>query len=445
MERPIYVIGHTHPDTDAICSALAYADLKKTLGLREVIACRAGNIKAGTRWVLEQFGCSEPLLLEDVRTRVADMVDPQVVSVTPATTLREIGYLIKHQKVKTIPVVDDQNHLLGLVTVGDIAQKYMDELADEGSPDIEERVKRIRRTKVNEIMRKDALIFFEGSELAEDARKVMLETRYRNYPVVDDQHHLLGVVSRYHLLALSRKKVILVDHNERGQAVNGIEEAQILEIIDHHRLGDLQTGEPIYIRNEPVGSTSTIVAGMYWENELEPTQAVAGILCAGIIADTLLFKSPTCTLRDRQTAYRLAALAGVQVEQFGREMFKASSSLIGLTPQEIFYQDFKEFRIGDQLVGISQIETIDMERVEKIKPDLLEVMEEARRNRNYDLVLLMLTDVLQEGSELLVVGSNPARVAQALGGTMSDERLYLPGVISRKKQIVPPLVKFFTR
>ncbi|MHB8170206.1 MAG: putative manganese-dependent inorganic diphosphatase [Thermincolia bacterium] len=541
--KPIYVIGHLNPDTDSICSAIAYAHLKATATGEEVVAARAGKVNQETRFVLDYFGVEDPLYIRDVKARVGDMLTGQApVAMLPCTPLREVGILTRNHNAKTIPIVDEDNHLQGIITLGDIAQKYMEELGLENLGQMHVTVDNILRTlngrlvvaqektgelkssviigamdsntlerfvkkgdvvllgdreraqlaaikagaacliitgshtttdkvrqeaknagvviisvphdtfatarlinmstPVEAMMQTENIISFEVDDLVDEARKVMLETRFRNYPVVDEENRLLGVVSRYHLLALMKKKVILVDHNEKSQAVPGLEQAEILEVIDHHRLGDVTTGEPIYFRNEPVGCTATIVTSMYNEQGIEIPPKIAGILLGAIMSDTVIFKSPTCTPRDRVAAQQLAAIAGVEAEEFGREMYKAGTSLADCTPKEIIFEDFKEFHMGDLYVGIGQVETMDSGSVAQLMDELLQEMGTIKENKGYDLVLLMVTDILQEGTVLLVVGDRVEVVEKAFGTKLDGSKTFLPGVMSRKKQVVPPLSRF---
>ncbi|NLK51993.1 MAG: putative manganese-dependent inorganic diphosphatase [Syntrophomonadaceae bacterium] len=461
-QRVIYVMGHIRPDTDSICAALAYADLKRKLGYLQIQPVRAGVINPQTRFILHYFGFEEPKLITDLHVRVEDVLEGKPILVSPSTPLQVIGELVRTQKVKTFAVVDHRERLLGLVTVGDLAEKYLEELAEKDTTQVASKIQQILCTPVSSIMRSEGLVFFLADDLLKDARRQMLETRYRNYPVVDEEHRVLGFISRYHLLAFSRKQVILVDHNEKSQAVDGIEEAEILEIIDHHRLGDLQSGEPIYIRNEPVGSTCTLITRLFLEHQITPDPRVAGLLCAGILSDTVLFKSPTTTEQDRQMVQILAPKAGIDPEVLGRDMFRASVSQEGRSPEDLFYEDFKEFILGEEKVGVSQIEVMELEVLQPLREALKAVMEKARAQGGYDLVILMLTDLLREGTELWVKGKNPARIGQAFrdyagvdvevgreregrrvaGDEGEGHCIYLPGVISRKKQVVPVLVKF---
>ncbi|NPV29029.1 MAG: putative manganese-dependent inorganic diphosphatase [Firmicutes bacterium] len=441
MEKPIWILGHRNPDTDAICAALAYAELKQALGVAGARAGRVGPLNRETAFVLGYFGVEPPPFVADVRPRVADMLRREIISCAPETTLQEAGRLMREHQVKTLPVVDPRGRLLGLFTTGDLAHHLLVELGLEALAGSASRAREILATPVRNLMKTEGIVSFHEDELADQVKRVMLETRFRNYPVVDEQDRLLGMVARYDLLALRRKQVILVDHNERAQAVPGIEQAEVLEIIDHHRLGDVQTGEPLYFRSEPVGSTCTIIGKIYQEQGVEPSPRVAGLLCAGILSDTVIFKSPTCTPQDRDIARYLSRLAGLEPEPFGIEIFRAGSALAERPAREILNEDFKDFELGDLKVGIGQVEAIGTAGLEDVKEALLEEMDEMARERGYDLVLMMLTDIAQEGTELLVAGPGEKFAAEAFGQEVRNHRIFLPGVMSRKKQVVPPLAR----
>jgi manganese-dependent inorganic pyrophosphatase len=445
MEKRVWVLGHTNPDTDAICSALVYAAFKKEMGFSEVQAGRAGEINRETAFVLKYFEVEPPPSVGDVYSRVADMLEgKEVVSCHPETTLQEAGKLMREHQVKTLPVVDQQGHLLGLFTIGDIAHHLLVELGLEDLAGNVGRARKILGAPVSKLMKTEGLVTFVDDDLVDHVKRVMLETRFRNYPVVDEQNHLLGMIARYDLLALKRKRVILVDHNERAQAVPGIEQAEILEIIDHHRLGDVQTGEPLYFRCEPVGSTCTIIGKIFREQGKEPSPRHAGLLCAGILSDTVLFKSPTCTPADVAICKELAARAGLQIESFGRSMFEAGSALAERPAKEILREDFKEFRLGNLKVGIGQVEAMATSGLEDVKKALLQEMERVAEDESYDLVLMMLTDIIKEGTELLVTGRAAKIVEEAFGQEVRNNRVFLQGVMSRKKQVVPPLARLAT-
>ena len=260
-----------------------------------------------------------------------------------------------------------------------------------------------------------------------------------------DNERLVGIVSRDRLMLPDPERVILVDHNERGQAVEGIENAKILEIVDHHRLGGMKTGEPIYIREEPVGCTATIIANMYWQKNIEMTSTVAGLLLSAILSDTVLFKSPTCTGYDKITAQELAKLANVQIEEYGMALLKAGASIGDMTPADIAKNDNKEFQIGDYRILVSQISVMDLEDALKMKTELIECMNAICESEKFDMCLLMVTDILQESTELLYVGSPKPLIGLAFRKDAAGDSIFLPGVMSRKKQIIPPLTEAVQR
>ena len=302
----------------------------------------------------------------------------------------------------------------------------------------------IQSIPVGYVMAKDDLVYFCTNELVEDIQKVMAETRFRSYPVLDTDNRVIGTVSRYHLISNYKKKVIQVDHNERAQSVNGLDEAEILEIIDHHRVADIQTSGPIYFRNEPIGSTSSIVAKRFFENGLTPSKEAAGLLCGAIISDTLLFRSPTCTPQDEEICRKLAKIAGIVPEDFAKEMFKAGTSLKGKTVEQIFNQDFKPFSVEGIKFGVAQVNTMDIDGFMPLKDDMLAYMNQKAKEAGLSMVMLLLTDILTEGSEILVVGDRPDLVEKAFNVELKDNRAFLPGVLSRKKQVVPPLTNAIT-
>ena len=265
----------------------------------------------------------------------------------------------------------------------------------------------------------------------------MLESRYRSYPVLDENHLVVGTLSRYHMIRPNRKRVVLVDHNELAQSVSGIEQAEIIEIIDHHRLADVQTGGPIFFRNEPVGSTATIVATMYQERGLMPSKKLAGLICAAIVSDTVLFKSPTCTERDHRMADRMARIAGISIETLGHDIFAAASAQ-EKSAVDLYLSDFKEFRIAGHNIAIGQITCMDSDRVLKRLDEFLDVMSLRAKSHAYDMQLFMVTDVLLVGTELIILGDEDV-IRQAFGAEVKDHHTFLPGVVSRKKQIVPML------
>ncbi len=535
--KPVYVIGHRNPDTDSICSAIAYAALKQAGG-ENAIAARAGQVNAETQYALDYFKAEAPMLLSDLYPRVKDIMLECHTVVKETDSLRYLGSVLQKNNLRSVPVTDDDGRMVGIVTVSDLAQRYFEELnmQDLGEAavslkaivdiiDGEVIVESDENTKVKgkvhiaagskttikkwvsegdvvlvgegqyasmqecllhniaclivtnegnipEIVKQDArrthsmivrtpldtftaarlinqsipvghimqkkLTAFQSHQLLSDIRGTIEASKFRNYPVVDNER-LVGIVSRDNLMLPEPERVILVDHNERGQAVEGIEDAKILEIVDHHRLGGMQTGEPIYIREEPVGCTATIIANMYWQKNVEISPQIAGLLLSAIISDTVLFKSPTCTGYDKITSERLAKLADVQIEEYGMALLKAGAGIGDMTPADIAKNDMKEFQIGDYHILVSQLSVMDVDEVMEMKAELLESMNVLCTTEHFDMCLLMVTDILKESTELLYVGSPKTLIGEAFMKDASGDSIYLPGVMSRKKQIIPPL------
>ena len=281
------------------------------------------------------------------------------------------------------------------------------------------------------------LVSFHLDDYIDDVREVVLESRYRCYPVLDENEKVVGTLSRYHLLRPRRKRVVLVDHNELAQAVPGLEQAEILEIIDHHRLADIQTTQPIRVRNEPVGSTTTIITNMYQEHGVMPSPNMAGLMAGAILSDTVMFKSPTCTKRDIAMAERLARIANVSLKELGNLLFAASSAG-DKSAEDLCFADFKEFHIADHYLGVGQVTSLDSAKVLERKDELLAVMATKLEQQHYDMIALMVTDVLLEGTSLLYIG-NDDTIRAAFSVEPKDSAVFLPGVMSRKKQIIPML------
>jgi len=539
MSRPLYVIGHRNPDTDSICSAIGYAHLKQMQG-EPAVAARAGKLNAETRFVLERFGVEAPILIPDLYPRARDIMSPVSVTIQPEQTIKELGQLMRDSSGKSAAVIDGKGSLLGIVSLGDLARRYFEELempdlasagvtfrgilaALEGKVEVAGEMDRAVRGKIwiaaakaetfrklisqgdialagdreeaqlalldcgidvlvltggagagNALREKAAskgvLVFctrhdtytaarlinqsipvrvlmqgnvvsFRPSDLVSDIRETTVRTRYRNYPVTESGR-IIGMINRDRLIVPEREKVVLVDHNEKTQAVEGIEEAHIVEIIDHHRLGGLETGEPIFIRHDPVGSTSTIVANLHWHRNVEIPAQIAGLLLAGIISDTLLFKSPTSTSQDKEAAERLAPIAGVNLQEFGLSVLRAGSRFKDLEPEEIIRYDLKEFQIAEYRVSISQISVMDAEDMLATRMEALgAALSMVHQKEGYDLALFMVTDILQETTRLLHAGKPASILRRAFGEESADNTFVLPGIMSRKKQVVPPLVE----
>lgn len=292
-------------------------------------------------------------------------------------------------------------------------------------------------TPVSRIAKTDDLVSFQLDDFLDDVQDAVLKSRYRSYPVIDSDGKVVGTLSRYHLIRPTRKRLILVDHNEMSQSVPGLEQAELIGIIDHHRLGDVETGYPVFMRNEPVGSSNTIIATMFQEHGLMPGEALAGLMAAAIISDTVMFKSPTTTSKDRRIAERLARIAGIELEALGKDVFSAGSSD---KPADVLLKtDFKEYHLTDHRVGISQITTMDSRSLLKRQDEFLQEMTHIKEENKYDMVLLMITDVLREGTDLIIQGDREI-IRQAFNlQRIKGSHVFLPGVVSRKKQMVPAL------
>lgn len=288
---------------------------------------------------------------------------------------------------------------------------------------------------VMRVCRTEGIICFHLNDYIDDVREQMLESRFRGYPVLDENEHVVGTLSRYHLLRPNKKQLVLVDHNEATQSVRGLEQAEIVEIIDHHRLADIQTMQPIYVRNEPVGSTNTIIATMYQEHGVVPPPQIAGLMAAAILSDTVMFKSPTCTKRDIVMTERLCRMAGVNLDELRKEIFSSDHS--GPVKQ-LFETDYKQFHIADKQLGVSQITCYDAEGLVARSDEFLELMENIKAENKFDLVILMLTDILKNGTHLYFAGNDDI-ISRAFSAVPSDKHVFLSGVISRKKQVIPML------
>lgn len=291
-------------------------------------------------------------------------------------------------------------------------------------------------TPIGRVCRTKDLVCFHLNDRLDDVKELVLKYRESWYPVLDDSEKIVGVLTRYHLLRHRKKRVVLVDHNEAAQSVPGLEEAEIMEIIDHHRLADIQTSNPIFVRNEPVGSTNTIIASMFQDRGLIPSENLAGMMAAAILSDTVMFKSPTCTVRDIRTAERMARIADISLEELGKKIF--SASIEGKTAKELLFTDYKEFHIAGHDLAVAQVTCVDSTNMLSRKEELLTEMRAAAKKKSVSLVILMLTDVLLEGTQLLYIGDDDV-VSQAFGVTPKENEVFLPKVMSRKKQIIPSL------
>lgn len=543
------VIGHRNPDTDSICSAICYANLKHKITGKEYEPCRAGNINPETQFVLDHFKVEAPRLVTTVKTQVKDIEIRKTKGVNRGISLKNAWGLMQEDNVVTIPCVTDEGVLEGVITIGDITKSYMnlydssiiskantrysnildtlegtivvgdaDKYFNTGkvliaaaNPDLMENyiekndlvilgnryesqlcaiemeagciivcegagvsltIRKLAQERgctvittpydtyttarlinqsmpISYFMTTENIIAFSEEDFLDDIRDIMASRRHRDFPIMDSDGKYLGMISRRNLLGAKGKKIILVDHNEKTQAVEGMESADIREIIDHHRLGTVETMSPVFFRNQPLGCTATIVYQMYTENGVEIDRTIAGLLCSAIISDTLLFRSPTCTAVDKAAAVVLAEIAGINLEEYAKKMFSAGSNLKGKSDEDIFYQDFKRFTVGNSVFGIGQITSMNSEELEELKPRMLAYTEKARIQHKVDMMFFMLTNILTETTDLVCVGQGAEQlIATAFHLSDEDEGkveeldgiVNLPGVVSRKKQLAPQIM-----
>jgi len=538
----VVVIGHRNPDTDSICSAIAYAELKNRTSTLVCEPRRAGKMNQETEFVLKKFGVTPPRMCTDVNPKIRDVDYREMPGIPGSTSLRRAWKIMRDQQIDTLSITSADNELEGIITVKDLATANMDVFdtavlaksrtsykniletlngtmvvgnADAvcttghikigtATPEmLESSVEKgdivilsnryesqlcaiekeaslliicngakVGRTiqriadetgvaimttpvdtyaagklisqcaPISYYMTRDNILKFTLVTPVADVLRVMAKVRHRYFPILDEEGKYCGMVSRRNVIALRKRRIILVDHNEATQAVEGFDQAEILEIIDHHRIGSLETSGPVYFRNQPVGCTATIITQMYDENGVDIPPQIAGLLLAAILSDTLAFRSPTCTPVDENAAKRLAKIAGVDIEEFSTEMFEAGEKLDGKTPEEVFLQDFKVFMCGDIRFGVAQGSYMTRKNLQAAQALLQPYLEEARNKQNVEDLYMLLTDVPKEESVVICTGRYAAEVLSNgfESRPAADGSWTLPGVVSRKKQFIPALM-----
>ena len=538
----VVVIGHRNPDTDSICSAIAYAELKNKTSSLVCEARRAGRMNQETEFVLKRFGVAPPRMCTDVNPKIRDVDYREMPGIPGSTSLRKAWEIMRDQQIDTLPITSADDELEGIIAVKDIATANMD-VFDTGvlatsrttykniletlggtmvvgnenavcttghikigtaTPEMLENnvekgdiviltnryesqlcaiekeaslliicngakvgrtIQRIAEetgvaimtapcdtyaagklmsqcAPISYYMTRDDIMKFTLVTPVADVTRVMAKVRHRYFPILDEDGKYCGMVSRRNIIALRKRRIILVDHNEATQAVEGFDQAEILEIIDHHRIGSLETSGPVYFRNQPVGCTATIITQMYDENGMEIPPQIAGLLLAAILSDTLVFRSPTCTPLDEALAKRLAKIAGVDIDEFASEMFEAGEKLDGKTAEEVFLQDFKVFMCGDIRFGVAQGSYMTRKNLLAAEALLQPYLEEARNKQNVEDIYMLLTDVPKEESVVISDGRYASEVLSDGFETQpaEDGSFTLPGVVSRKKQFIPALM-----
>ena len=541
----VVVIGHRNPDTDSICSAIAYAELKNRTSTLVCEPRRAGKMNQETEFVLKKFGVTPPRMCTDVNPKIRDVDYREMPGIPGSTSLRRAWKIMRDQQIDTLSITSADNELEGIITVKDLATANMDVFdtavlaksctsykniletlngtmvvgnADAvcttghikigtATPEmLESSVEKgdivilsnryesqlcaiekeaslliicngakVGRTiqriadetgvaimttpvdtyaagklisqcaPISYYMTRDDILKFTLVTPVADVLRVMAKVRHRYFPILDEEGKYCGMVSRRNVIALRKRRIILVDHNEATQAVEGFDQAEILEIIDHHRIGSLETSGPVYFRNQPVGCTATIITQMYDENGVDIPPQIAGLLLAAILSDTLAFRSPTCTPVDENTAKRLAKIAGVDIEEFSTEMFEAGEKLDGKTPEEVFLQDFKVFMCGDIRFGVAQGSYMTRKNLQAAQALLQPYLEEARNKQNVEDLYMLLTDVPKEESVVICTGRYAAEVLSNgfESRPAADGSWTLPGVVSRKKQFIPAMMSAY--
>ncbi len=536
-KNPVYITGHRHPDTDSIASSIAYAFFKKSMGI-PTIPCRLGALNAETSYLLDRFGFEAPLLLQDARMKLSEIEMDSPVSITPDTTIYETLQIMQQNNRAYCGVVDEEKHLLGMVTKSDVAVVGLDDTArsidilahtssenirktlngqilyDDADAVINGKVSIIAMTmperldrydvekrivivgadtmaqkkciqlgagmliivwadKVDESVIEEAKVHhcpiilsghgtmntsrylyfapsverimkrnpvsFHNHELAEDVGVKMLRNRYRAYPVVDQNDQLVGYISRYHIMDAPKRKLILVDHNEFSQSVNAIEKSQVLEVIDHHRINDFSTSQPVAFRNEIVGSTATIVATIFRENQIPIPPNLAGLLLGAVLSDTMDFHSPTTTEKDISTANILAAIADLDIEEFAQEMFTITSNQDKVSFPDMINQDLKIYDIHSCKLSISQVIVPSARDTQRDAKEITAALDRFAQKKYIDLAVLVFTSILENGSVIYAGGSRAPWAAEAFPNTDGNEHTFQENLLSRKQQILPAL------
>jgi len=538
MTRPIYVLGHKNSDMDSVASAYAYAKLQQAQGEDYAVPARHGDLKPEVQFVLDRYQIEAPEALEDVYLQIRDVMRRGVITAHIHQPLLEAGQLLQEHNRRSMPVVDDENRVHGMISYDDFAKLFFNDLNPQsvnriplkrdnlvrvlkGRVLVEGRRKLGNRVLVGAMQAQTMADYIEPGCLVvmgdrQDAQLVAIEqgaaalvvtgdllvsertlaaarqhgvmvistghhtftavrlinlsietqdimsrdfsfchtedhmsevqstlARLRSMSVVDDGGRLVGYISRTDLIKARPKRVILVDHNEQSQAVDGIEEADLLGIIDHHRIADVHTNKPIMFRAEPVGCTGTIITSLYHEAGIDIPRDVAGLLLAGLLYDTLILRSPTCTARDERVAVELAQITGEDIEQYGKAIFAAAASdLSGKSAEALITSDFKEFTVGDLKFAIGTVETASPSSIENRIPELLTTMERISHERNYASFLFMIVDIINMNCHLLIWGGEKA-VAEVLRVPLQEDghTAIVEGLVSRKKQVVPLLAR----
>lgn len=447
MASPIIVVGHKNPDNDSICAAVGYAYLKNELARIEAaggepdtvyIPARLGPLPPESAWVLESNGLPAPQVVSNLYARVSDVMTPDPISIRHDATLLEAGRMLRHYNIRALVVTNEDGTYRGLITTRMIAERYVSatDVLEQGASQMAVASDLIASLdqKVDDIIETDVLQL-DKDGLLREAIEDLMASDLREAVVLGEDGRAIGIVTRSDVAVHPKRKVVLVDHNELRQAANGIEEANVVEIIDHHRIADVSTANPIKFVNLPVGSSATIVALEFERHGIEIPKGIAAALLSAVMTDTVILKSPTTTWTDQRVVNRLAEIVGQDPTEFGLAVFKCRGGDADMPIDKLVGADAKEFSIGDEVVLIAQHETVDLESVMSREAEIRAEMNRLRENHGYDFVLLMATDILAEGSQFICEG-NRRTLNRAFGITCTGEGgTWMPGILSRKKQV----------
>ncbi len=534
-KNPIYVTGHKNPDTDAIVSAIAYAEFKKAQGFNTV-AARIGSVSSETEYLLEKFGFEDPERIYTAKSTLKEIEMDKAALAYKDMTMKEALDKVIKLKNRGLIVVDKKKNLEGIVTLDDLTYMWTKSDAELAkiikTIDIDDIVRTLdgklvlrgthqlsgkmhmfpslksnveddsivllrneddklqyclelgatmlvictsspisdavmemakaaeatiitteltplfitrliyQTPRIGNIMiSKDKIEYFSINDTVDEASKKIAKSRHRSYPVLDNDGKVVGAISRYHLFNYQKKQLILVDHNEKKQSVDDIDEGIVLEIVDHHRFGGFYSDNPISITTMPVGATATIIANKFWDSNLKMTKKLAGLLLGAIVSDTMNFRSPTTTDLDIETAKKLEKYSGAKAEDLSKDLIEHSESLLNKRFIEIVYNDFKEFNIDGNKVGLTQAVCKSKEEFDALKVNLTKYLEDSCKTGGYDLMAAMLTNPNGSGSYVLSAGARKRAVGEAF---TIDKDGFVEGLVSRKKQLLPGIINALT-
>lgn len=544
MKEKVYITGHKNPDTDTICAAICYSDLKNKRGDVEAFPIRLGELSQETKWVLNRWGFEPPKLVNTLKLTIGDLEFEKPICVTPDISINKAAKFLEEHDLRSLPVVDDKEELVGIVTLSNLTKSYMevwddkilwrahtpiDNMVDTISGSIINYPEKVRdydgrilvyasrvdengrlnkgdiaivgdredvhleavekevsililtsgakirddilqkikeknicliSTKYNSymvsrllpqaipvsyVMSTESLMYFYPDDYVEEVLKKVRNNRFRSFPILNRYGKVIGHIARNDLILDKKKKLILVDHNERSQSIDDIESVEITEIIDHHRVANVNTSGPIFFRNIPVGSTCTILAMMYFEQGVTPNKEIAGLMASAIISDTLMFRSPTTTDIDKQILMRLSRIADIDPQTYASEMFSAGTSLVNQKPEDILLTDSKVFTVGQNYLRVSQMFTTNLDKIGQMEDSLISSMRQILDNSKENIFCLLMTDIFAEKSKVIVAGDYGKEIAKEFNVEYKEKGFMVNDLLSRKKQFIPSVTAAIVR